>query len=82
MILAGKRWRAFKTQLTTRYIFGKKKNESPVGVYEYLDEETWQKFVESRMDPAFLVSLFVLLVLCFVILHFSSILSVLFVLSI
>lgn len=50
---AGERWRAFKTDLTSKYIFGELRNKSPLEVYAFLDEETWQRFVESRLDPAF-----------------------------
>jgi hypothetical protein len=54
---AGERWRAFKTSLTTRYLNdGKLSDKSPLETYSFLDEETWQKFIETREDPSFLVS--------------------------
>ncbi|KAK7361797.1 hypothetical protein VNO77_03881 [Canavalia gladiata] len=50
---AGERWRGFKTHLTSKYIYGSLKDVSPCEEYQFLDEDTWQRFVESRMDPAF-----------------------------
>ena len=44
------KWREFKTNLTTHYIYGKYKNKSPCGKY-FIDEETWSQFVQSRTDP-------------------------------
>ncbi|KAK7271448.1 hypothetical protein RJT34_27371 [Clitoria ternatea] len=51
---AGERWKAFKTHLTSKYIYGTLRNKSPWRKYEFLDEETWQRFVETRQDPTFL----------------------------
>ncbi|XP_004487156.1 uncharacterized protein [Cicer arietinum] len=51
---AGERWRAFKTCLTSRYIHGDLCNKSPLEVYDFLDEETWQAFIQKRKDPSFL----------------------------
>ncbi|KAL3646084.1 Proteasome subunit beta type-3 [Castilleja foliolosa] len=46
----GRRWTVFKTNLTTTYIYGKKKKEPPyVKEYEFLDKETWEAFVASRL---------------------------------
>ncbi|KAL3654852.1 hypothetical protein CASFOL_000638 [Castilleja foliolosa] len=46
----GRRWTVFKTNLTTAYIYGKKKKEPPyVKEYEFLDKETWEAFVASRL---------------------------------
>jgi len=53
---AGKRWKAFKTSLTSRYIFGKLKDKSPLEEYSFLDKETWQRFVEIRKNPNFQVN--------------------------
>ncbi|KAK7271450.1 hypothetical protein RJT34_27373 [Clitoria ternatea] len=50
---AGERWRSFKSNLTQRYIYGTLRDESPCGKYDFLDEETWQRFIETRQDPAF-----------------------------
>ncbi|KAL3644138.1 Proteasome subunit beta type-3 [Castilleja foliolosa] len=46
----GRRWAAFKTNLTTTFIYGKKKDEPPyVKEYEFLDKETWEASVASRL---------------------------------
>ncbi|KAG5061452.1 hypothetical protein JHK87_002481 [Glycine soja] len=50
---AGTRWRGFKTQLSSLYIYGKYQDKSPCDKYAFLEEETWQRFVQSRLDPAF-----------------------------
>jgi len=55
---AAERWRGFKSSLTRRYVFGDRKDVSPCLEYQFLDEDTWQKFVESRNEPAFLVCLY------------------------
>ncbi|KAL3635689.1 Proteasome subunit beta type-3 [Castilleja foliolosa] len=47
----GRRWNVFKTNLTTTYIYGKKKDEPPyVKDYEFLDKATWEAFVASRLS--------------------------------
>ncbi|KAL3619574.1 Proteasome subunit beta type-3 [Castilleja foliolosa] len=47
----GRRWAVFKTNLTTNFIYGKKKDEPPyVKEYEFLDKETWDVFVASRLS--------------------------------
>ncbi|KAL3643464.1 Proteasome subunit beta type-3 [Castilleja foliolosa] len=47
-----RRWAVFKTNLTTTYIYGKKKSEPPyVKEYEFLDKETWDAFVALRLSP-------------------------------
>jgi len=38
-------FRGFKTKLTSRYIYGSKKNEDPRELYNAIDEETWRQFV-------------------------------------
>ncbi|KAK7327227.1 hypothetical protein VNO80_31592 [Phaseolus coccineus] len=45
----GLKFRAFKSRLTTRYIFGELKDESPCERYNFIDEETWLAFKESRL---------------------------------
>ncbi|CAJ2660611.1 unnamed protein product [Trifolium pratense] len=50
---AGERWRAFKTNLTSRYIHGDLRDRSPLEIYNFLDEGTWQAFVQTRLDPSF-----------------------------
>ncbi|KAL3619152.1 Proteasome subunit beta type-3 [Castilleja foliolosa] len=48
----GRRWTVFKTNLTTTYIYGKKKSDPPyVKEYEFLDKETWDAFVALRLTP-------------------------------
>ncbi|KAL3639108.1 Proteasome subunit beta type-3 [Castilleja foliolosa] len=47
----GRRWAVFKTNLTTNFIYGKKKDEPPyVKEYEFLDKETWDAFVAARLS--------------------------------
>ncbi|KAL3616136.1 hypothetical protein CASFOL_040026 [Castilleja foliolosa] len=47
----GRRWAVFKTNLTTTFIYGKKKDEPPyVKEYEFLDKETWDAFVALRLS--------------------------------
>jgi hypothetical protein len=53
---AGERWRGFKTNLTSKYIHGDLRDRSPLEIYNFLDEETWQAFVQIRLDPSFQVS--------------------------
>jgi len=48
---------AFKTKLTSRYIYGSKKNEDPRELYKEIDEDTWRQFVESRTYEGWKVSL-------------------------
>ncbi|KAL3622895.1 Proteasome subunit beta type-3 [Castilleja foliolosa] len=46
----GRRWAVFKTNLTSTYIYGKKKSDPPyVKEYEFLDKETWDAFVALRL---------------------------------
>ncbi|XP_045827435.1 uncharacterized protein LOC123919543 isoform X2 [Trifolium pratense] len=56
MIYAGERWKAFKNSLTSRYIDekGNKFGKSAADDYSYIGKETWNDFVKSREDPAFL----------------------------
>jgi len=42
------KFRGFKTKLTSRYVFGSKKNENPLLKYTWIDENTWRQFVELR----------------------------------
>ncbi|KAL3652129.1 Proteasome subunit beta type-3 [Castilleja foliolosa] len=47
----GRRWAVFKTNLTTKYIYGDKKDETPYAKeYEFLDKETWDAFVAHRLS--------------------------------
>jgi len=50
------KFRQFKSRLTTNYVFGKVKGESPCLKYKYIDEETWCLFKESRENEAWVVS--------------------------
>ena len=49
----GERWRGFKTQLTLDYI-KHHKEPPPYEVYSFINQATWEKFVESRRTPKFL----------------------------
>jgi len=42
------KFRGFKTKLTSRYVFGHKKNENPLFKYTWIDEDTWRQFLELR----------------------------------
>lgn len=53
---AGELWKGFKTRLTSEYVFGKRKDESPCEKYAFIDDETWNKFVQSRLTTNFKVS--------------------------
>ena len=50
-------FRGFKTKLTSRYVYGSKKNEDPRELYTSIDEDTWRQFVESRTSERWKVSL-------------------------
>lgn len=52
-IVAG-RWRAYKTTLTRKYIFGGKKGEFPGNENPTIDQETWDAFIDSRMSEEFM----------------------------
>ena len=52
----GLKFRHFKSRLTSRYIFGDFKRESPCLKYKHIDEETWRLFKESRENEAWMVS--------------------------
>ncbi|WVZ04709.1 hypothetical protein V8G54_018055 [Vigna mungo] len=43
----------FKTDLTSRYIYGKLSHKNPCEIYKFLDEETWQAFRDKRSEHAF-----------------------------
>ena len=52
----GEHWRGFKTQLIHDYIkYGEDKELAPYEVYSFIDQATWENFVESRTTSAFLV---------------------------
>ncbi|KAK7382170.1 hypothetical protein VNO80_00909 [Phaseolus coccineus] len=44
------KWRQFKANLTSNYVFGRYKDKSPCLAYP-IDEETWLEFVKTRTDP-------------------------------
>ncbi|KAK7366990.1 hypothetical protein VNO80_08995 [Phaseolus coccineus] len=44
------KWRQFKANLTSNYVFGRYKDKSPCVAYA-IDEETWSQFVKTRTDP-------------------------------
>ncbi|KAL3646982.1 hypothetical protein CASFOL_009154 [Castilleja foliolosa] len=47
----GRRWAVFKTNLTTDYIYGQKKDPPYVSDYKYLDKVTWDAFVALKLTP-------------------------------
>ncbi|XP_058780070.1 uncharacterized protein LOC131653803 [Vicia villosa] len=53
MSYVGERWRGFKTILTSKYVHGEYSDKSPLEVYSFLNEEIWEAFVQSRLDPSF-----------------------------
>ena len=54
------RWRKFKTNLCNNYVHAEVKagqpRPNPCTKYEYLDENTWEQFVQMRTTPEALVS--------------------------
>jgi len=48
------KWRQFKTNLISFYVFGKYKDKRPCEMYG-IDEETWQLFIQTRLDPSWQV---------------------------
>ena len=48
------KWRQFKTNLISFYVFGKYKDKRPCEMYG-IDEETWQLFVRTRLDSSWQV---------------------------
>ncbi|WJX69378.1 hypothetical protein P8452_53631 [Trifolium repens] len=50
---AGESWKGFKTYLTCTYVHGDRSDRSPLEIYDFLDEETWQAFVQIRLAPSF-----------------------------
>jgi len=53
----GAKWRSFKAVLTTIYVYGKRKGQSPCEKYG-IDEDTWRQFVQIREDPSWHVGFF------------------------
>ncbi|GAU41485.1 hypothetical protein TSUD_239610 [Trifolium subterraneum] len=54
MQFVGDRWRGFKTQLTREYVSKPKEDRDPPYVrYNFITEDIWEKFLESRETPAF-----------------------------
>ncbi|WVZ23468.1 hypothetical protein V8G54_002012 [Vigna mungo] len=49
----GQRWRGFKSDLTSRYIYGKLSHKNPCEIYQFLDEQTWQAFQNKRLEHVF-----------------------------
>nr|KYP76268.1 hypothetical protein KK1_020501 [Cajanus cajan] len=52
--IVAERWRAYKTTLTSKYVFGKKRGEFPGNENLTIDQETWDAFIESRMSEEFM----------------------------
>jgi len=44
--------------LSSLYVFGKYKEKSPCEMYG-IDEQTWESFVQSRLDPSWEVYFFI-----------------------
>ena len=53
-----KKFRGIKTKLTSRYVFGSKKNENTLLKYTWIDEDIWCQFVELRTSEGWQVYLF------------------------
>ncbi|KAL3614460.1 hypothetical protein CASFOL_041546 [Castilleja foliolosa] len=47
----GGRWSAFKTNLTSDYIYGDKQEAPYLNDYKFLDKVTWDAFVALRLSP-------------------------------
>jgi len=43
-----RKFRGFKTKLTSRYVFGSKKDENLLLKYTWIDEDAWRQFLELR----------------------------------
>ena len=52
------KFRGSKTKLTSRYVFGHKKNENPFLKYTWIDEDTWRQFLKLRTSEGWHVCLF------------------------
>ena len=64
------RWRKFKTFLANTYIFAEvRPNHNPWDKYTFIDEQTWQQFVQLRTTPRALVSFYLLLFALFCLLY-------------
>ena len=56
------KFRQFKSQLTTKYIYKKDPNDILMPDYRGIDEQTWEKFVQSRLSTEWQVSLCIIFV--------------------
>jgi hypothetical protein len=55
------RWRKFKTFLANTYIFAEvQPGKNPWDNYPFIDQQTWQQFVQLRTTPEALVSLYLI----------------------
>ena len=59
--IAGLRWKDFKSRLVRDFIHKKHpKYNSPTELYDYLNEEQWDKFVENHKTEEFKVNLIIM----------------------
>ena len=50
------KFRQFKSKLTSKYIYGKDPEDISMPDYRGIDEETWERFVQSRLSSEWQVS--------------------------
>ena len=58
----GYKFRQFKSKLTTKYIYQKDPDDISMPDYRGIDEQTWEKFVQSRLSTEWQVSMCIMFV--------------------